>query len=280
LEVTDGMREHAFPYIAAISREVSPTEGEHVGSGLYLALRKAVYLLTNEHVARSIKVHPLGHQLAANEYAVRVSNAVQVARSPYDLAVTRIDPQTWSDAKNQRLALPIERVALKHEPVDEEFLFTMGYSDERSYFSPTLETLFSRGTPYLTQASKAPPAWLSDMCFAMPYAPDLARSMDPKGRGLPNPHGLSGAPVWDTNFRRCNLEPRPWKAEYAQVTGVVFSWDPSTAHVIAIRVEYVREFLLFALRVEAAYFRWIDRGRPYGDDLTDWVWAEGAICNL
>ncbi|MBL0158845.1 MAG: DUF2934 domain-containing protein [Bryobacterales bacterium] len=31
------------------------------------------------------------------------------------------------------------------------------------------------------------------------------------------------------------------------------------------------------LRHKAAYFRWCDRGRPEGDSLADWLWAEEAI---
>src|ERR1700722_1439771 len=144
LKVTERMREHTFPFVAAISKEISPSEGEHLGSGLYLSLRNAEYLLTNEHVARSIVEHPLGHQLAGNESVTRISNAVQAARSPYDLALTLIDRQIWSDAKNQRLALPVERLARRHDPVENEFLFVLGYSGERSYFSSTFETLFNK----------------------------------------------------------------------------------------------------------------------------------------
>ena len=279
--VVDEMRQHTFPYTAAISREVSPSEGEHLGSGSYLQLRGAQYLLTNEHVARHINLYPLGHQLIKDGYAARVTNPLQVARSPYDLALTRIENHVWSDATNQRLALPIERVAEKHNSVESEFLFTMGYSGERARFSPGLGALFSRATPYLTQESKSPPEWISEMFFALPYPPARARSVDAKGAGLPtNPGGLSGSPVWNTNFRRCNLENRRWDPSCSELTGVIFKWDNSTAHIIAVRIEYVREFLLYALRVEAAYFHWIDRGKPHSDDLTDWMWGERLIPSL
>jgi len=105
-------------------------------------LRGEEYLLTNEHVAREIQGQPLAHQLAKEEFATRISNPFQAAPAPYDLALTRIDNAIWSDLKNQRLAVSIQRLALKHEPVEHEFLFTMGYSGERSYFSPTFETPF------------------------------------------------------------------------------------------------------------------------------------------
>jgi hypothetical protein len=243
-------------------------------------LRGEEYLLTNEHVAREIQGQPLAHQPAKEEFATRISNPFQAAPAPYDLALTRINQAFWSDLKNQRLALSIQRLALKHEPVEHEFLFTIGYSGERSYFSPTFATLFARATPYLTQPANMEPPGLSHMWFAMPYSPERAQSLDPKAKGLPDPHGFSGAPVWDTKFRRCNLESRPWRAEESEITGIVFCWLPSTAQILAIRVEYVREFLLMALRKQSAYFHWLDRGAPYDDALTDWLWAEGAVPSL
>src|SRR5579862_4460530 len=93
--VTNEMRDHTFPYIASISRELEPNVGEHLGSGLYLGLRNETYLLTNEHVARKIKGRPLAHQLIDGENATRVTNSVQAAFAPYDLAATRIDHAAW-----------------------------------------------------------------------------------------------------------------------------------------------------------------------------------------
>lgn len=107
------------------------------------------------------------------------------------------------------------------------------------------------------------------MYFAIPYAPERAKTLHPKGKGLPIPHGLSGAAVWNTNFRRSVDENRKWNASLSEVTGITFAWHESTAHILAIRIEYVREFLLFALRREASYFHWIEPGKPIGDDLTD-----------
>jgi len=50
--------------------------------------------------------------------------------------------------------------------------------------------------------------------------------------------------------------------------------------MIWMKVDIVRQFLLRALRQEAAYFRWANRGSPRHDDWSDWFWAEGAISDL
>ena len=238
------------------------------------------YLFTNEHVARAINKNPIAHQLIDGERATRVMNPFQVAEYPYDMALSRIEREAWFIEKNMRLALDVSQVAMRHHPVESEFLFVLGYSGQRSYFSPSFETLFTKGTPYLSLATENSPEDPSDMWFAIPYLPDLAKSLRPQGAGLPVPHGLSGSPVWDTNFRRCMLEERQWPPQESRVTGIVVRWSEATGHLIAVRAEYLREFLLNALRCEAAYFRWIQRGRPENDALADWVWAERSISVL
>ena len=280
LQVTERMREHTFPYIASICREIGSNVGEHLGSGLYLTMGDDPYLLTNEHVACKVRLNALAHQLIDGEHATRVSNPFQAVAAPYDLAVSRIERNIWSQSKNERRAVPAERLATKHDPVDMDFLFLLGYSDKRSYFSPTLETLFTKGTPLLTQEAKDPPEGLSEMYFALPYRPDLSKSMDSRSAGLPRAEGFSGSPVWDTRFLRCMHENRQWTPKESRITGIVPFWNQKTAHLVAIRIEYVREFLLYARRNEAAYFRWIERGRPSWDALSDWIHSENAILSI
>jgi hypothetical protein len=279
-KVSDQMRVYVYPYIASISRELEPNVGEHLGSGLYLDLRGEAYILTNEHVARAINETPLAHQLLQGKGTTRIMNPFRAAKHPYDMALTRIEREAWRNKNNARLALDASRIARKHDPEESDFLFMLGYSGQRSYFSPSYEILVTNGTPYLTQETKTPPDGLSDMFFAIPYLPELAKSLSPKGAGLPDPHGFSGTPVWDTNFRRCSLNEQHWTPEESQVTGIVIRWSEATGHLIAVRVEFIREFLLYALRCEAAYFNWMRRGRPENDALADWVWAENTLSQL
>jgi hypothetical protein len=209
--------------------------------------------------------------------ATRVMNAVQAARHPYDMALTRIVGKVWNDPKNVRCALEISKIASRHAPEDCDFIFMQGYSGHRSYFSPTFETLFSTGTPYLTQEAKDRPDDLGEMFFAIPYRPDLAISLDPKGSNLPDPRGFSGSPVWDTRFRACMLEGKRWTPEESRVTGILIRWLPHTGHLVAVKAEFIAEFLIYALRCETAYFRWLNSDRPENSALADWTWAEEQV---
>jgi hypothetical protein len=278
--VTAQMREYAYPYVASISREVKPNIGDHLASGLYLRLRNEPYLLTNEHVARAILQTPVAHQLLKDEGATRVMNPFQVARHPYDMALTRIEAAAWTDQRNLRYALDVSHLAARHDPEDCDFLFMLGYSAKRAHFSPTYGVLMSKGTPYLTQESKEPPEHLSEMFFTIPYLPEQAKSLSRGSAYLPDPHGFSGSPVWDTNFRRCMLSGTKWTAEESRVTGIILRWLDDTGHLLAVRSEFIVEFLLHALRSEAAYFRWKDQGEPQNSALANWLWAEETISSL
>lgn len=279
-DVCDQMREFAFPFVPSISCEVETNVADHHGSGLYIRLGNETYILTNEHVARVMQGRPLAHQLLDGENSTRIMHAVQAAKAPYDLALTRVDASVWNDSRNKRKALDVSELAHRHDPTEHDFLFMLGYSAERSYFSPTFETLMTKGTPYLMQESKDRPNDLGDMYFAIPYLPELAKSLSGNSANLPDPHGFSGSPVWDTRFRRCDLEGTRWNPEESHVTGVIFAWRPDTKHLLALKAEYLVEFLLHALRCEAAYFRWLNAGKPDGTAMEDWTWVEQAIPSL
>jgi hypothetical protein len=51
--------------------------------------------------------------------------------------------------------------------------------------------------------------------------------------------------------------------------------DQSPEHAVDDYV--VAERVLHRVISEAAYFRWVNRGRPFGDPLTDWLAAEAGI---
>jgi hypothetical protein len=100
--VTAAMREYTHPFVASISRAISYTEGEQHGSGGYIQLRGKPHLITNEHVSSAMKMRPLVHHLAQEEYGVRITNPFYEERFPIDLAVTRIDDVVWNGPNEKK----------------------------------------------------------------------------------------------------------------------------------------------------------------------------------
>jgi hypothetical protein len=214
------------------------------------------------------------------EHYVRVQEPFWALGEPVDAAIARIHDRDWSAIEHDAEALPCGRLAMTHSPHENELLFVVGFSGQRSRFSPSLGTLFTRGTPYLTQEADVPGEWKAESTFALFYNSEGATSIDASTRGLPMAQGFSGSLVWDTKAVRCWHEGRTWDPDLAEVTGLVWGWPTSAACLLGTKIEHLKSFMLHALRREAAYFSWLSRGSPNGDDLTDWLIAVSEVPEL
>lgn len=238
-EVTSQMLEHIKPYTTPISKVLADDYGEHCGSGSFLCHANSRYLITNEHVAKALESHSLAHQFneSESESVVRITKPMCAKQYPFDLALSKIPDKAWSVCRHKSNAIHLARFAHKHDPVDGELLFMIGYSDERSDFY--FGYLNSPGTPYTTQETSFPKD-IGDpkYHFAIHYKPDLAISVDGKFRGLPKPPGMSGSLVWNTRFVEYFQQNKEWSPNQAQVTGIVWGWPSSDACLLATRVEH------------------------------------------
>jgi hypothetical protein len=81
--------------------------------------------------------------------------------------------------------------------------------------------------------------------FLLIYSPEKAQWVDPGNKvGLSDPHGLSGALVWNTRRIECLAQNKEWTPDLAQVTGLLCRWDSPTSTVMAVRIEVVLDFLM------------------------------------
>lgn len=243
VETTNAMRAHVTPFLTPVSRVLSETEGELVGTGSYVRWKGRVLLVTNEHVAEAREQHSLAHQFHGSEDILRLTEPMVAIPHPEDIAAGPIREQVWSNDGHSALAIPEDRFAAKHDPVDGELLFMAGYSGERSTFS--FGHLVSRGTSYLTQECELPD---DDRCgpvyhFAIHYRPDQAQVAGEERVHLPVPPGLSGSLVWDTKRLACWASGEKWSPDLAVVTGIIWGWPSSEACLIATRVEHLHRFL-------------------------------------
>lgn len=160
-----------------------------------------------------------------------------------------------------------------------ELLFMVGFPGKRARFSALARALATIAVPYLTQEAPEESVTSAEH-FRLNYNPERARSVTRRGTFLPKPPGFSGSLVWDTGYVR--KRGQNWSPADATVTGLVFGWSRSdqSDSLIATRIEVVRSFLIRALREEAAYFRWLERGKPRHDQLADWLWAERLITEI
>lgn len=234
------MLEHIKPYVTPISRVLSDEEGEHLGSGSYFEIEWKKYIITNEHVARHLSNNSLTHQFFENEAIIKLTNPAYAESAPVDVAISRIEESSWNICDHKALAIPFNRFAQKHAPIQHELLFFAGYSGERSKF--LFGHLIIPGTPYLTQECPFPIAVSeadSQFHFALHYRPDLATSIDGSSH-LPDPHGFSGSLVWDTKRVKCLQKGKEWSPELAEVTGIVWAWPSSEACILVTKAEHLK----------------------------------------
>ena len=226
------MGDHIQQFMTPISRILHEAEGQLEGTGSYLAIDDEAYLLTNEHVATTIKESRLGHMFYGDESVYVVRSHFASIPEPIDVAIAPVALAASA------AAVPLSLYADRHGSVKGELLYIAGYTGERSGF--VFETLISPLTSYLVQEDVTQSAVLGAHHFAIPWLPGRAQKADPRAPDLSLPPGMSGSLVWNSRrieFAQCG---RSWSPEDARVTGLVRSWSDCSTWVYATRVEHLR----------------------------------------
>ena len=275
LNINKEMADHVQRYITPISLEIDSDGGELIGTGNYIRLGNAVYILTNEHVARAMSAGSLAHLPVPQENFHRMVNPFMALEYPNDIALSRLD-RLGHDVFSRAV---IQKDQIAHEWVSarESLYFVMGFPGSKSYMSVMANTLFTPAVPFLTQEAPLLPSDISLGEFALHY-PEYERLKKTNGReeSLPNPSGMSGSLVWHIG----NSLSRYWSPADARVVGLLYGWDPKHEIIRGIKIESIRHSCIYLLRQECAYFRWLDGGRRSCSLLFDWLYAEGSIADI
>ena len=190
-------------------------------------------------MAKYNRTYRLTHSFKGNDEILNVRNPFISECSPIDVAISKIDSETWQKHKCQGQAIPIKRFANRHSPVEGELLFLAGFSGKRSQI--VFENCVSRATPFLTQACQIPENIKeanSFYHFSFPYPPELAESRD-SAVSLPDPYGFSGSLLWNTKRVECEKLEIEWDPSMAEVTGIVWGWPSSSVCILATKIDHI-----------------------------------------
>lgn len=252
--ITNAMLAHVAPFAAPIARSLSDTTGRLEGTGNYLDLSGRKVLLSNEHVLGANRPDGrFAYRFRSSKDFVKLTPAVFAAMPrPFDVAAASISDDAWAArppfAEEDHVfhdgkAVPEDRIGLGHVAAPNELLFVYGFAGENSSF--VYDTLRTDGTGYLCREATLPERTAADnrFHFGMEYRRDAA-TVAGGGRGLPDPHGMSGSLVWNTRCVEITAEgKRDWTPDDAIVTGLLWAW-PAEDRLVATRIEFVRSFLL------------------------------------
>jgi len=277
-EAGEYMRHYTQHFISPVVISTNPedTEGEVLGSATFLTLLGKPYLLTNEHVALGRLHARLSFFQTGGERAAAITHPFQCLADPIDAAVARIDEDLF--ATSGKASLPVGSIDYRFQPADGEILFIHGYPGVRSRWSALAKGILANTFPYATDLMPLPFGFDEKLHFAMSFPDDIWTSRF-QSEIRPNPRGLSGSAVWDTKYVAAGSG--RWAPANSRLCGLVWGYNPIHQCLIATKIEAVREFLVSALRHEAAYFHWLtERNGEMWDAITDWSWAETMLPDL
>jgi hypothetical protein len=271
------VRHVATPLVVVREGETIP-----IGTGTFFRWCGHEYVLTAEHVVGQGDGGTIQH-LSAADSRFLASGSFGGDPFPVDVAIARV---------GAKFSLPSKFLDTSFKPVDDrEILFFLGYpassarrmesvtprNIRRGYFDtfPVEPLSFCGQLVHDGKRGRFDP----EMHVAFKY-PLVARTETGAVRDLLNPEGLSGTLLWDTKRVSAWRRGVEWDPSMARVCGVIHTDNDGAELIYATKIEHVRPSILRLLRQERAYLHWIDRGQPFGDELTDWVQAEKEVPDL
>jgi Protein of unknown function (DUF2934) len=293
LSIQQDMTDVIGPTVSSLSVSEDGQSGMALGSGTYLNLRGAPYLVTAEHVVAEARNGIISHLPVPGGYYVALTNQFQRSVWPIDMAMTRV-PSSHFAASNKQ-ALNAQCFDDRFQPVDKEVLFFIGFpGSSASRHEPLTESRIRKSyfgqlqinaLPLLVQSppknfSFNSPVFNSTQHFLLGYPATGISKVGGPEVDLRNPHGMSGSLIWDTKWVAAYNSGIAWSPDMARVCGLVWGSSENRDVLIATKIEHIRPILLQFLREEAAFFRWESRGCPTGSALEDWLWAEKTISTL
>lgn len=240
-DTLERMKEHVESFITPIwkYKEVDEKDIELHGSGSYFENLNGKFIITNDHVAKYNQSYQLTHSFKGSTNILNIRKPFISELPPVDVAISKVEEDTWEAHHCEGHAIPIIRFAIRHSPAVGELLFFAGFSGARS--KVLFENCFSRGTPFLTQECALPNSIMEaneDFHMAIPYPPELAESIDPSVP-LPDPHGFSGSLLWNTKHVECQRKGLEWTPSMAEVTAIIWGWPSSEVCILATKVEHL-----------------------------------------
>jgi hypothetical protein len=130
-----------------------------------------------------------------------------------------------------------------------DYLFLHGYPGQQSYSSQSLNSVVSRSLPYGAMQrlrDEGFPVGVDDLYqFAVNFDDSATRIDGPMtGNGVPDPHGLSGSPVW--RIGASGHPAKDWSPERAKLVGVLTQWRPTDRVLVATRASRLLDLVALA----------------------------------
>lgn len=290
-DVLDRMKDFVKDFVTPISKASDENHGIAWGTGNYVLLKNKAYLMINTHVYQGADNALLAHLPGPTNDYVPCCHHFQTAGHPLDLSLMHLGLECRAATMAGIQPFQLDQV---FAPVEGELMFIAGfpgaiakrgeevteYNVRRNWFGTPIDSM---GLPVLTQVCNEDihVEGYDAAYHAAIHFPFKARKV-PGGpeEDLPNPKGMSGSLLWDTKLIARTRAGEDWHPEEARVCGLEWGQSRAPATLLVTKIEHIRPKLLYFLREEAAYYRWLNRRPQDGSPLADWVEAEREITDF
>jgi hypothetical protein len=276
--VRELMRRFVYPYTTPICSSEDLVHGESHGTGTFVSLKGTPYILTNEHVPRLGLGRILSHFVGTGRRVGRIENPFIGSPPPVDVAIARIDPAALEGG--DRDVAPPNFIDDRFRTATGEVMFLQGYPVAMGDFNELTSTHEAGAFSFVADLVRCRigEGLYPEKHIAIRY-PLYAYDANGEPVQLPHPEGLSGSALWDTKWAATGEA--DWGPQDARICGLIFGFhedespvlqpDAVRRSLVALRIEYVRGFLVDALRHEAAYFKSLRKNSPPEKMLSDWL---------
>jgi hypothetical protein len=236
------MTEYVRGFVTPICFSREPGDGTLVGTGSFFQYNGRVFVVTNSHVVFDTGGHPTGHKLEGLEEIYRFTKDALCIDEGRDVAICEVSADIWA-LGHKNMAISSDMFCERHQPVEGELLFFVGYPGDRSKL--VLQHLFTPPQQYLTQEIIPQPP--DTLAFALHHNTEKSTRVDGSTQALPLPNGMSGSLVWNTRRIEFLAAGRPWEPRDALVTGLMQRWKSGDVCLRATRIEETKLFGLAAM---------------------------------
>ncbi len=240
------MAEYTRPYLASVIGVVNPRTGEHVGSALRCNLGGRRAIVTARHVIqKACESRYEGFAISAGygRPPFQVHGPITYDQAA-DLALYYL-PADYPD--DPTLAFwPTDRLDPAGDRLATDYLFVHGFPRVRSYSSQLLGGAINNSLPYGAMQrlrSEGLPTDIDDrLQFAINFDPrNIRRKGEEPADSLPDPHGLSGCPVW--RIGASGQPAKDWVPDWSLLVGIVTQWRTDAQILVATRASCILEMI-------------------------------------
>jgi hypothetical protein len=241
LSTVPRMAQYTQPYIASVIGVEDTRTGKHVGSALRCILAGRCAIVTAWHVIDRAMSYPDFAVSAGYGKAPYVVHGELHKDESGDLAIYFL-PEDYPPGTEKMAFWPENRIDRTMDRLASDYLFVHGFPSMQSVFSDRCAGVVSKSLPYgAMQRLEDLPNDLKSFQFAVDFSTSQIRDEAGQCKELPDPHGLSGSPVW--RIGASGRSARAWTPEWSLLAGIITQWREDAGILVATSASRLDDLL-------------------------------------